>query len=89
MSGAELVSMAEAEAFVTSKLQAGMELWLQRGVAEGRLLERKRISSILRHPSALGREHMALQLAYYTDLELDAAVAQLEATRPPGDQLEN
>ena len=89
MSDAGLVPMAEAEAFVTTRVQASMERWIQQGVAEGRRLERQRISSILSHPAALGREHMALHLAYTTDLTVEEAVAQIEAARPPQDQLEN
>lgn len=92
MSG-ELISLQAAQDYVASKLEETMTSWFAKGQTEGRTegrrLERARIYAILSHASVLGREAMALQLAYFTDTTVEDAISQLEATRPLTIQLEN
>jgi signal peptide peptidase SppA len=69
----------ELKAELEKSRTAGFEAGKKQGMADGVVQERKRISAILNHEAAAGREAQAKTVALETDLAPEAAVKLLES----------
>lgn len=77
--GDGMMSKRQAQALFVDGMAVVMVEWHGRGMCEGRLRERERIATILRHRAALGRRDLAEPLAFTTDKAVDDVVRELEA----------